>query len=278
MTFFEYLNLKREIPKCPYCEKDCKPRKRSFTLTCTDKKCMNIMARERRHSSETIEIIREKRVDYLKKKTGKTAWERRARGEMSYLENWFQEEVIIKHDLQRHHQIITEHCVKGYFIDFAFLDKMIAVEIDGRCHFDKNMNRREGDHKKDACLSAEGWQVIRMNFFDIRNNPNDLVEKFLSILKDGNETSLDWIGQIRYRDYKINKSIRSNRMITSVFQEERQKRNQEKIKKLMSSDIDFKKFGWIQQASEVIEISPQKTRAWIKKNLPSVLENSFKRK
>jgi very-short-patch-repair endonuclease len=236
------------------------------------------MARERRHSSKTIEIIREKRVDYIKKKTGKTAWERRARGEMSYLENWFQEEVIIKHDLHRHHQIITEHCVKGYFIDFAFLDKMIAVEIDGRCHFDKNMNRREGDNKKDNCLTEAGWKVIRMNFFDISDNSNKLIESFLSILKDGNETSLEWIGQIRYRDYKINKSIRSNRIITSVFQEERQKRNQEKIKKLMSSDIDFKKFGWIQQASEVIEISPQKTRAWIKKNLPSVLENSFKRK
>ena len=88
MTLVDYFNISRQIPKCPYCEKTCKPRKKSFTSTCTDKACIKLRAQERKHSNETIGLIRKKRVDYLQKKTGKTAWERRARKEMSYLENW----------------------------------------------------------------------------------------------------------------------------------------------------------------------------------------------
>lgn len=278
MTLVDYFNINRQIPKCPYCEKTCKPRKKSFTSTCTDKACIKLRAQERKHSNETIGLIRKKRVDYLQKKTGKTAWERRARKEMSYLENWFQEEVIIKHDLHKHHQIITEHCVKGYFIDFAFLDKMIAVEIDGRCHFDKNMNRREGDYKKDSCLSDEGWQVIRMNFFDIRKNPDDLIESFLKVLESSDQKSLDWIGQIRYTEFKKNRIHKIKNISKIERQEEKTKKNQEKVDMILASSIDFKKFGWIQQVSKIVGISPQKTRAWMKKNLPNILENSFTRK
>jgi len=219
-------------------------------------------------------LLREKRVDYLQKKTGKTAWERRSRKEMSYLESWFQEEVIIKHDLHKHHQIITEHCVKGYFIDFAFLDKMIAVEIDGRCHFDKNMNRREGDYKKDACLSDEGWQVIRMNFFDIRKNPDDLIESFLKVLESGDQKSLDWIGQIRYTNLIEEKS----RKIKEDKLSKKMKKIQQRIRNLELAKIDFSKHGWVEKASEVIEMSPQKTRSWIEKNKPEMVEKAFRRR
>ena len=277
MTLNDYLNKNREIPKCQFCENSCKPRKGSFTKTCTGKACVNLGREKRVHSLETISKIRQKRVEYLKQKTGKTAWERRSRKEMSYLENWFQEEVVIKHSLQLHHQIITEHCVQGYFIDFAFLDKMIAVEIDGRCHFDKNMNRQKRDYKKDECLIAEGWNVIRMNFFDIKKIPNDLIENFLKVIEDGNKESLDWIGQIRYREFKKQKIHKLKTIDTIKKLEKKQRMNQAKADGLLSANIDFRSYGWVQIASKIIGISPQKTRAWLRKNLPNILENSFAR-
>jgi len=274
MNLSEYLDIKRQTPKCPICKNECKRHRTYFRTTCGNESCYRETLRRRKHNQVTKDILREKRVDYLHKKTGKTAWERRSRKEMSYLESWFQEDVIIKHDLQSRHQIITEHCVKGYFIDFAFLDKMIAVEIDGRCHFDKNMNRREGDFKKDACLSNEGWQVIRMNFFDIRRNPNDLVENFLKVLESGDQRSLSWIGQTRYTNLIEEK----NRKMKEDKISQKSQIIQQKIRKLESANIDFSKHGWVEKASEAIEISPQKTRNWLEKNKPEIVEKAFRRK
>jgi very-short-patch-repair endonuclease len=193
---------------------------------------------------------------------------------MSYLENWFQEEVILKNSLQEKHQIITEYHVGGYFVDFAFLDKMIAVEIDGRCHFDKNMKRNERDFKKDEVLKNLGWNVIRMNFHDIRHNHEMLVENFLNLLDSNDSRSCEWFGQIRYAEYKktqkkmeISSKIKFNHEL-----------NLKRICEIKSSNIDFTKRGWVQQASKIIGITPQKTRSWFSNNMPDSLEQAFKRK
>jgi hypothetical protein len=50
-----------------------------------------------------------------------------------------------------------------------------------------------------------------------------------------------------------------------------------RIERLNKANIDTSKFGWVQKASEVIGITPQKTRSWIQKNYPSYLEYAYKR-
>jgi predicted RNA-binding Zn-ribbon protein involved in translation (DUF1610 family) len=47
---------------------------------------------------------------------------------------------------------------------------------------------------------------------------------------------------------------------------------------LKNSNINFSVFGWVEEASKVIGIKPQKTRAWIARNCPEVLENAFLRR
>ena len=50
------------------------------------------------------------------------------------------------------------------------------------------------------------------------------------------------------------------------------------IKKIKESNINFSVFGWVEIASNIIGIKPQKTRAWIARNCPELLENAFLRK
>jgi very-short-patch-repair endonuclease len=54
---------------------------------------------------------------------------------------------------------------KGYFIDFALHDKMIALEIDGKQH--KLPERIESDLKKDKCLTEGNWKVYRIEWNSI---------------------------------------------------------------------------------------------------------------
>lgn len=47
-----------------------------------------------------------------------------------------------------------------YSIDFAMIDKKIALEIDGQQH--RFTARRESDKRKDAKLHDAGWKVFRI--------------------------------------------------------------------------------------------------------------------
>ena len=55
--------------------------------------------------------------------------------------------------------LYDEKCGK-YHIDFALMDKKIALEIDGKQHKEKALKYR--DDKKDVYLSNEGWKVYRI--------------------------------------------------------------------------------------------------------------------
>jgi very-short-patch-repair endonuclease len=55
-----------------------------------------------------------------------------------------------------------EHPHHRWFIDFAFLDKKIALEIDGKQH--DFPQRKESDLRKDYSLKSEGWIVYRIRW------------------------------------------------------------------------------------------------------------------
>lgn len=46
---------------------------------------------------------------------------------------------------------------------------------------------------------------------------------------------------------------------------------------MIDSDIDFNSYGWVGKASKIIGITPQKTRKWIERNYPKLLEEAFSR-
>lgn len=57
-------------------------------------------------------------------------------------------------------QIVREYSVFPYFIDFAFPQIMLAVEIDGSQHEIKDRKKR--DMEKDIHLNNNGWRVYRI--------------------------------------------------------------------------------------------------------------------
>ena len=64
-----------------------------------------------------------------------------------------------------------EYKVGAYFIDFAFEKKMIALEIDGKQHWE-NLDRIERDKRKDKILKEQGWKIFRIKWFNPVNENN----------------------------------------------------------------------------------------------------------
>jgi len=73
----------------------------------------------------------------------------------------------------------------GFFIDFAFVDKMIALEIDGKQH--ELPERKEKDKIKDELLVKNGWTVFRIKWFNPRTQKGKeqlypQIEKFKKLI------------------------------------------------------------------------------------------------
>ena len=197
-TFKKYIQQYFDIPICPYCNiKTLKIPNRPFVQkkrsgdfwlkTCGDKQCIhkfNIISKREYQKTEQAKIknekIRKARFKYLKKKTNKTAWQRKANGQLSCLEQWFLTDVIERYNLNQKYDIINELPIYPYFIDFAFCNIKLAVQLDGKQHF-YTQRRINKDIKKDRFLMDNGWKVFRIKYNETNQQ---IIKQFLSYLEN----------------------------------------------------------------------------------------------
>lgn len=101
------------------------------------------------------------RVEKIKEET-----EKRKRLELSspledWVESWFAKFGIYRESYEREYQ------VGKYLVDFAFVDKKIAVEVDGKQHDEVDQVIHDVD--KDVFLENNGWRVYRIESRDCWN-------------------------------------------------------------------------------------------------------------
>lgn len=74
-----------------------------------------------------------------------------------------------------------EFLADRYFIDFAFLEKKIAVEIDGGQHL--LPERKAKDDRKDAKLTELGWKIYRVPWTTAKDAAKKITEvlQFLGV-------------------------------------------------------------------------------------------------
>ena len=131
-----------------------------------------------KHSEESKKIMREKRLEFMKNNPDKTAWRL---SNISYPEKLFIE-YVESNGLDKKYSIIREYPVFPYFIDFAFVNQKVAIEIDGSQHL--LPERKERDNKKDKLLNDLGWFVIRISEKEIKTNIEEVFNKIISILNE----------------------------------------------------------------------------------------------
>ena len=89
-------------------------------------------------------------------------WNARRRTNVSYPEQ-FTMGILNQAEITYEH----EKKVGKYFIDFAIIDKMVALEIDGSQH--EWPERKQKDREKDEYLTNLGWSVIRIRWIQASN-------------------------------------------------------------------------------------------------------------
>lgn len=117
-----------------------------------------------KQSDETKQKLRNIRLQFMKNHPEKTAW--RLVNE-SYPEKMFQK-YLNERGYSDKYNIVREYSVFPFFIDFAFIDLKLAIEIDGSQHL--LPERKLKDKEKDALLTNKGWIVIRISEKLVKTN------------------------------------------------------------------------------------------------------------
>ena len=150
-----------------------------------------------RHSDETKQKLRIKQLQYLKEHPEKTAWRLK---NMSYPEKCFQK-ILEDNGLDKKYLIYREYSVFPYFIDFAFVDEKVAVEIDGSQHLEED--RKKKDEEKDALLLSNGWRILRITANEVLYNRDKVIESVSSMLSNDTQCNIVGILTAPKSHYKV---------------------------------------------------------------------------
>lgn len=101
----------------------------------------------------------------------------------SKIERSYPEKVVKKYLVENGITTFVEELKQSkYFIDFAFTNKMVALEIDGSQH--EQEDRRLSDMKKDKVLEQLGWKVIRIKWISPKSSKFPMFLEELRKVKD----------------------------------------------------------------------------------------------
>jgi very-short-patch-repair endonuclease len=200
---------------------------------------------------------------------GKSRWNNRP----SYPEEFFM--AVIENEFADKNYI-HEYPFKIYSLDFAWTHLKKCIEIDGEQHY-RFEEYAERDKRKDRELEDEGWEVLRIRWKDMMNEP----KKWIKIAKDFIEEDVEHLEdnlkkhkrELEEKE-KEKKRIKKQKEINEINKCHEIALN---VNQLIDSDIDFTTFGWVNKASKIVGISSQQTRKWIKRNYPKLLEEAFSR-
>jgi very-short-patch-repair endonuclease len=209
-----------------------------------------------KHTEESKKIMREKRLEFMKNNPEKTAWRL---SNVSYPEKLCIE-YIEKNGLDKKYSIVREYSVFPYFIDFAFVNEMIAVEIDGSQHL--LPERKESDDKKDKLLNELGWLVIRVSEKEIKTNIDETFNQILSILNDKPKINNYRIGLVvkpkKYQKKERNEFGFTELEIHSKFKQRKVERPPLSVLLEQTKQMGFPKTG------KLYNVSENTIRKWIK--------------
>lgn len=131
-----------------------------------------------KHTDETKQKIREHRLRFMKEHPEETAW--RKRNKPSYPEECFIK-FLQERGYDKKFLIEREKSVFPFFIDFAFVDVKLAVEIDGSQHILDDV-RKQRDIEKNKVLKSNGWKLLRVSEHIVKTDWDILDEKIKSLL------------------------------------------------------------------------------------------------
>lgn len=209
-----------------------------------------------KHSDETKQKIREIRIKFMKENPEQTSWRTK---NLSYPEKLFLEKVYGL-CLDKKYSIVREYSVFPYFIDFAFVNEKVAVEIDGSQHL--LPERKERDDKKDELLKEDGWFILRVSENEVKTNINSVFDTIISIINDRPKIQSMKLGVVKFPKKRQKKERESCGLTKGEIE---RSINQRRVTRPSYQElIDLVKTNGYSKTGRMFGVSDNSIRKWIK--------------
>ena len=170
--------------------------------------------------------------------------ESRWNNEHSYPEKWLIKVLENEFGMKENIDYKTEMPFYRYSLDFAWPEKRLCIEIDGKQHIE-DVKQIERDKNKDILLHNNGWKELRVSWSYIYNNSKEFINKVKEFLND--------VGNVNIPSYKTNKEKIEENKIKRI--ELRNKILEERKMLILNTGIDLNKFGSIEEISSITGLS-----------------------
>lgn len=286
--------------KCPYCKKDLtniqsyanianhirwcnlnpkriekkkkeKKYQRKFCTLCgkeifSNKRRIRCDECSHKHTEETKLRMSNARINWLKKNPEKHPWKKKTKFISIPCENL--KKYLNSIGLKYVSEYDTyEETNRNFSIDIAFPDIKIGIEINGNQHYNKDGTLKKYYQKRHDIIESCGWKLLEIHYSSCFN-------------EESIKNIITYYEQPDYTKYFENNLKRENKEKLKLEKEYiKHCKIKEKVQKILESNIDFSKFGWVGKVSSLIGIPPQKVHFFMEKNMPTFYkEKCFRRK
>jgi len=222
-----------------------------------------------KHTDEIKKVLSKKRKQWLNNNKDKHNWRFNFESYPEKLVREYLETLSVK--------VIAEYIPddfdRFFKIDFAVIEKKIAIEVNGNQHYKRNGEFNEYHINRQKYLESKGWIVVNIPAINVNKDFENVKLQLQNVLNCPQSTSFEPI--ISQKQLKL-----ENKYAKKRKREEEKKNNvQQKIDLVLKSNIDFSKFGWVGKIAKLLNKPQHKINKWMKKNMLNFYEQQcFKRK
>lgn len=177
-----------------------------------------------KHTEATKQLLSKIRKQQIAQNGG-IWWNSRSKCKRSYAEEW------TKRVLENETNNITfyeEYHIGKWFLDFAWPERKIGLEIDGKQH--EWPDRRRMDAEKDAYCTSLGWKILRLKWSDISMNKQQAIQLIKQFVLTSEIIDYDF----QHKPTRVKKGY--YHLPDNVWDERKLR--------LINSGIDMSKYGW----------------------------------
>lgn len=171
---------------CPFCGKH-KDNVRLCAKSAHIKHCIKNPERVPVKSHKLSEAQKKLISENMKKahKEGRAGcWKSRSKLEHSYPEKWLISVLKDKLNMTEGIDYKTELYFHKQFLDFAWPDKKLCIEIDGAQH-KRFEDRIKNDERKNENLKNDGWEILRLDWAYVYHNTQASIKQIIEFLTNG---------------------------------------------------------------------------------------------
>lgn len=227
---------------CEFCKEKYEGRKREHLKICPKKRHQGF-----KWTDEERKNLSEKRKAYLKKHPDEHPWKRNTNFKSKPCEHL---KTVLKQKFNFEEEYTDTRWEHNYSIDIAFLDKKLAIEVNGNQHYTNEGKLNTYFQNRHDYLVEQGWRILEVHYSWCYKE--DKIQEIVTAIE--NSTEIDFTEHELLFAYK-RKTLEER---DKEKQKKKEKRNDEIEKRklqILNSGVDLTIFGWVEKVSKLTKLT-----------------------